>query len=135
VIWQYCLSVDSAVPVNWQNCLFVKECASDLAELSFCEQLWRVEEHASDLAELSLCGECCACYFCRIACMWRVEEHASDLAELPAPVIWRNCLYIMDSAVPVILQNCLYVEECASDLAELSVCGHCCASDLAELPV
>ena len=67
--------------------------------------------------------------------MWRVEEHASDLAELPAPVIWRNCLYIMDSAVPVILQNCLYVEECASDLAELSVCGHCCASDLAELPI
>jgi hypothetical protein len=82
-----------------------------------------VEEHASDLAELSVCGHC-----------------ASDVAELPVPVIWQNCLFVVD-CVPVIWQNCLHVEECASALAELpvpvmaelSVCGQC-ASDLAELP-
>ena len=45
-----------------------------------------------------------------------MEERASDLAELHMPVIW---------------QNCLYFEECASDLADLSVCGQS-ASDLAE---
>ena len=68
-----------------------------------------------------------------------IEEHASDLADLRVPVIWQNCLYV-DSAVPVIWQNCLYSvpviwqNACASDLAELSVCGQC-ASDLAELSV
>jgi len=72
-----------------------------------------VEECACDLAELSVCGQC-----------------ASDVAELPVPVIWQNCLSV--DSVPVIWQNCLFVEEyasglekisCASDLAELSVCG------------
>ena len=44
------------------------------------------------------------------------------MAELPAvPVIWQYCL--------------LYVEQCASDFAELPVCGQECAFDLAELPV
>jgi hypothetical protein len=74
--------------------------------------------------------------------------------------VWQNCLY---AVVEEPRRNCLYVEECcASDLAELSVCGQglpviwqnrlyvkecassdlfelvvCeqCASDLAELPV
>jgi hypothetical protein len=61
-----------------------------------------------------------------------VEEHASDLAELPVSLIWQNCLSV--ETVPVIWQNSLLVEECASDLAELSVFGQR-ASDLAELPV
>ena len=54
-----------------------------------------------------------------------MEEPASDLAELlpvPVPVIWQNSLYVEDR-VPVIWQNYLSVEECASDLAELPVCG------------
>jgi hypothetical protein len=61
-----------------------------------------------------------------------MEESASDLVELPVPVIWQNCLYELASdlaelpAMPVIWQNCLlFVEECASNLAELSVCGRC----------
>jgi len=38
VVWQNCLSVDSAVPLIWQNCLYVEEnclyveeCASGVA--------------------------------------------------------------------------------------------------------
>ncbi len=102
VIWQSCLSVDSALPV-------------------------------ADLAKLPVCGRAFQ-GFGRIACMWR-----------SVLLIWQqNCLSV--DTVPVIWQNCLYVGEresarfaelqcCASDLAELSVCGQYCASDLAELPV
>ena len=74
-----------------------------------------------------------------------MEEHASGLAELPVLVIWQNCLSV-DSALPVAdlaelpgvcggaCQGFGKIA-CAIDLAaELSVCGHC-ASDLAELPV
>ena len=51
-----------------------------------------------------------------------MEESASDcLAELSVPVIWQNCLYVLDN-------------KRASDLAELPVCGQC-TSNLAELPV
>ena len=49
----------------WYNCLYVKECASDLAELSVGRQC------ASDLAELHVC----------------VEKRASDLAELS---VWKK---------------------------------------------
>ena len=68
-----------------------------------------------------------------------IEEHASDLEELPVPLIRKNHLYV-DSVPVIIWQNCLYSvpviwqNACASDLAELSVCGQC-ASDLAELSV
>ena len=51
-----------------------------------------------------------------------VEQCSSDLADLPVPVIWQK------AELPVCGQ------ECAFDLAELTVCGQC-ASDLAELPV
>jgi hypothetical protein len=67
VIWQNCLSVDSA-PVIWQNCLYVEEHASDLAELPgpviwqnflYLDSAYNVDEHASDLAELPVCGGAC----------------------------------------------------------------------------
>ncbi len=47
------------------------------------------------------------------------------------PVIWQN--YLSVDSVPVIWENSLYVEEPASDLAEGRIVA--CASDLAELPV
>ena len=128
VIWQNCLwSVDS-VPVIWLNCLYVEERASDLAELPVpviwknCLWLWRSVPVIwaelpvpVDLAELFFCGQC-----------------ASDLPEflLPdveeVPVIWQKELCLSVDSVPVIRQNCLSVEECASDLAELPVCGGAC---------
>jgi hypothetical protein len=46
-------------------------------------------------------------------------------------VIWQN--YLSVDSVPVIWENSLYVEEPASDLAEGRIVA--CASDLAELPV
>ncbi len=67
MIWQNCLSVDSA-PVIWQNCLYVEEHASDLAELPgpviwqnflYLDSAYNVDEHASDLAELPVCGGAC----------------------------------------------------------------------------
>ena len=66
------------------------------------------------------------------------------MAELPAvPVIWQNCLLYVeecasDSAellVPVIWQNCLCQVSVIWQKAELSVCGQQCATDLAELHV
>ncbi len=66
MIWQnchsLCLSVDS-VPVIWQNCLYVEEHASDLAELPY-PVIWQ-------------------------NCLY-VEERASELPELPVPM-WRAC--------------------------------------------
>ena len=51
-----------------------------------------------------------------------VEQCSSDLADLPVPVIWQKA------------ELSVCGQECAFDLAELTVCGQC-ASDLAELPV
>ena len=62
--------------MNWQNCLYVEQGASDLAELPVpvilqnclsvdsVPLIWQknclyVEERASDLAELPVCGEVC----------------------------------------------------------------------------
>ena len=55
-----------------------------------------------------------------------MEEPASDhLADLlPVPVIRQSCLSV--DSLSVIWQNCMSVEECASDLAELPVCGGVC---------
>ena len=77
VIWQNCLSVDSAynveelasdlaelpVPVIWQNCLSVDR-VPVIWWNCLCQRFGRIAS-ASDLAELSVCGQC-----------------ASDLAEL-----------------------------------------------------
>ncbi len=60
----------------WQNCLYVEECASDLAELPLPVILWN-----------------CLWSVDSVSVIWQnclyVEECASDLAELPVPpVIW-----------------------------------------------
>ena len=74
-----------------------------------------MDEHASDLANLT-----CASDFAELSAVnsvpviWQnclyVDEHASDLAELPVPAIWQKSVS----------------GQCASDFAELSVCGGVC---------
>jgi len=86
-------------------------CASDLAELP--EQvIWQnclyVEERASGLAELPVCGQCCASGLAElhVPVIWQNCLYLDSVT-----VIWQNCLYL--DSVTVIWQNCLYAEECA----------------------
>jgi hypothetical protein len=64
------------VPVIWQYCLYVEECASDLAEFSV---MWRML-HANNLAELPVCGQECAFDLAELPVS---GQCVSDLAELP----------------------------------------------------
>ena len=79
----------------WQNCLYV-------------------EEHASDLAEL-----CCAPV--SVPVIWQ-----NCLSVDSVPVIWQNCLCPCGRSLPVMLTELQVFGRCASDLAELYVCGGVC---------
>ena len=103
------------MPVIWQtNCLYVEECASDLAEeLHDVPVIWQnflyVEERASDLSELPavpvILQNCLSVY---------VEERASNLAKFPVVEV---------HASDDLAEFRIVSEQCSSNFAELLVCG------------